>query len=560
MQKVFNQISLQKDEELWMSDDDTRTCERLQLVAEFPETQFGPQLKLDCVASCKNPKLSMALREKGNLFYAQGDTDRALQMYNQSLQFAIHDPDDIENIDDIGTRELAITYANRSAVWADRKEYTLAIRDADFAFQNEYPEDLHFKLFERKGQCLSELGNAEEAKVAINLAIASLEKSSLKGERRKAKLLSLEKMVQEVKAKEPVQDFIRFNHDLLPKLESPKECFPSFNEGIEVKYEKSRGRFCVAKRPIEIGEIVAVEKPYVWMLDREEVKTMCWHCFRPVISPVPCKFCAGVLFCGPECRTQAMDGYHQYECGITEVIYQAQIGGWALAYRAVISKPLEFFLYRKQEFSKRNELMGVSEGQEYNSEDIMTFHNLVTHDDVGNKLAPELMMQATTAIFLLRCLKRKSYYKNPDTHEPGPGGVLTDVELFLAQLLHHFMRVTYYNTHEITTATMDTDIEEDGGFNMTSNSPERLQLRRIGRATNPTLALLNHSCDPNYRRVSWGKYTIGFATKNIQEGEEITDTYCPTFAAASKGEKAGESGKVQLRLQLHPMQTRMAYP
>ena len=65
LQKIFNQISLQRDERLWMSSDDSLTSERLQLIAEFPETQFAPQLKLECVANAKNVKLSTALREKG---------------------------------------------------------------------------------------------------------------------------------------------------------------------------------------------------------------------------------------------------------------------------------------------------------------------------------------------------------------------------------------------------------------------------------------------------------------------------------------------------------------
>ena len=58
------------------------------------------------------------------------------------------------------------------------------------------------------------------------------------------------------------------------------------------------------------------------------------------------------------------------------------------------------------------------------------------------------------------------------------------------------MRVTYYNTHEVTTTDEDTD---GVGF-----GSDRLSMRRIGRATNPSLALLNHSCDPNYRRISVG--------------------------------------------------------
>ena len=58
------------------------------------------------------------------------------------------------------------------------------------------------------------------------------------------------------------------------------------------------------------------------------------------------------------------------------------------------------------------------------------------------------------------------------------------------------MRVTYFNTHEVTTTDEDTT---GVGF-----GSDRLAMRRIGRATNPTLALLNHTCDPNYRRIPVG--------------------------------------------------------
>ena len=85
LQKVFNTISLLKNEELWMSTDDDLTEERLQLIASFTETQFAPQLKLDCVSNAKSGKLSSALREKGNLCYAQGDCESALRLYNQVL-------------------------------------------------------------------------------------------------------------------------------------------------------------------------------------------------------------------------------------------------------------------------------------------------------------------------------------------------------------------------------------------------------------------------------------------------------------------------------------------
>ena len=66
-----------------MSTDDSLTEKRLRLIASFSETQFAAQLKLDCISNAKNGKLSSALREKGNLCYAQGDCEAALRLYNQ---------------------------------------------------------------------------------------------------------------------------------------------------------------------------------------------------------------------------------------------------------------------------------------------------------------------------------------------------------------------------------------------------------------------------------------------------------------------------------------------
>ena len=121
----------------------------------------------------------------------------------------------------------------------------------------------------------------------------------------------------------------------LPQLADPHPNFPSFSSAVSVRHEKSRGRYCVAGRPIEVGELIAVERPHVAMLDRAEAPRCCWHCFRALLAPVPCAGCSGVLFCGPRCRDEAAAAYHAFECGITELFFQAGVGCWPLAYRVV---------------------------------------------------------------------------------------------------------------------------------------------------------------------------------------------------------------------------------
>ena len=49
------------------------------------------------------------------------------------------------------------------------------------------------------------------------------------------------------------------------------------------------------------------------------------------------------------------------------------------------------------------------------------------------------------------------------------------------------------------------------------------KILKIGVALNPSLALINHSCDPNYARVVRGKSVLAFATRNIRKVETLLD-------------------------------------
>jgi len=62
--------------------------------------------------------------------------------------------DSVQDMEDNYTyEELALGYANRSAVLFQMKEYELCIRDITRAFNYSYPNNLMYKLFERKARC-----------------------------------------------------------------------------------------------------------------------------------------------------------------------------------------------------------------------------------------------------------------------------------------------------------------------------------------------------------------------------------------------------------------------
>merc|ERR1712088_396072 len=52
------------------------------------------------------------------------------------------------------SRELAVLLANRSAVLFSLKAYGMALDDIKLSFQMGYPDDLAYKLYDRKAKCL----------------------------------------------------------------------------------------------------------------------------------------------------------------------------------------------------------------------------------------------------------------------------------------------------------------------------------------------------------------------------------------------------------------------
>ena len=382
-----------------------------------------------------------------------------------------------------------------------------------------YPDRLRYKLLERRSKSQYNLKRYSGALEDIKLAVKHLKFSNLEEDKLKAKhselskvRLLIERDVKNVNtssaASEPVPD------PPVLSLENASSQFPSLSASVLIQYGEGRGRYAVAGRDISVGELVAVERAQVAALDKEERLTHCWHCLRCAECPLPCMACSGVVFCSAHCRAEALATYHQYECGYTDTLYQANLGAWLLAYRALTSRPWSHYRDNIHHWLEHDERAGLGGSEVFRSEDLDSFNNLVTHDGVGGKQAPELMMQCHVVVFLVRLLVALGYL-----HHSGEGLELGDEEMLAGQILHHFMRAAYYNTHEITELeTVGSNFEEN-------------KVRRIGRVTNPTLALINHSCDPNYRRVSVGTVTYGFACKpigdtNCQYIPPCTDIVC----------------------------------
>merc|ERR1712154_741494 len=89
LQKVFCDISLEVNPDLWQDDEDTleKNLERISFISTFKQTSYKQHLDVQKSTTRKNDMLSKALKEKGNKSYGNGDNIEAMNLYNQALCF-----------------------------------------------------------------------------------------------------------------------------------------------------------------------------------------------------------------------------------------------------------------------------------------------------------------------------------------------------------------------------------------------------------------------------------------------------------------------------------------
>jgi len=142
----------------------------------------------------------------------------------------------------------------------------------------------------------------------------------------------------------------------------------------------------------------------------------------------------------------------------------------------------------------------------------------MTH--VGD-IDPDIAMKnSVLSVFFMRFIQKTGYFgKISGTGKLKGDKSLGSTETFILRLIHQVICAQAYNSHSVHKLT------------------KAFQWERIGTAINPSLALVNHSCDSNSVRCNVNKSSILVAARHIPEGEEITDTYSGHFRDTSKHQR-----------------------
>ena len=225
----------------------------------------------------KDDKISVELREKGNSFFKQGNYPESLKYYNRAVSSAICSVDFDE---EQNSPEFATALTNRSAVLSKFKMYKNVIEDLEVAVRSGYPKHLLYKAYQRLGVAYEGLGDQESAKHSYEQLIKVLDFSDIPNEK-------LTKMKMDAKhARDSLEEQNSVKQQVIGSLDlaDRNENISALSGSVDIRQTAEKGRFAIAKRQIDVGEVVAKESAMISLLDPTKTKTHCQYCTCEVIN------------------------------------------------------------------------------------------------------------------------------------------------------------------------------------------------------------------------------------------------------------------------------------
>lgn len=203
----------------------------------------------------KNVVISIDLRKNGNELYRAKNWTEAINQYNASIRYAI-----------IGSENLALCYANRSACFLELKMYKKCLVDIALAREANYPQKLMHKLNVREAHCLELMKKMPENK-----------------------------------------------HVQMPQLSfPPSEKFPGLANILDDQTNDEFGKHIVATCDIDVGKVIMVEDVYAFGADFK-CEGVCKTCTKRDMNFIPCPHCADIMFCSGKCMES--NNMHKLYCG-----------------------------------------------------------------------------------------------------------------------------------------------------------------------------------------------------------------------------------------------------
>lgn len=411
----------------------------------------------------KSNERSRELRKLGNAFFSLKNKDyvKALELYNQSICAA-----------ETGSEDLAIGYANRSAIYFEWKKYELCLENIRQAKQCSYPERLTEKLNKRESECRKFLNDEHETS-----------------------------------GEEDEEEII-----LVPKLSYPRhEKVPFIANCLDLKESKEFGRYIVTNRDLKVGQVVAIEDGFCTLTLPCVSYQRCANCLDECeLSLIPCDHCTSTMFCSEECANEAYDSFHKYECPVIDFIHKMfnsiQLSAIRVSLCALTSfdsiADLLHFTKDPTNHAINAFTLDYSREPMPKSELYKPIHTLETNQE--KRSTADLFQRAVVTAVI-----RKALLENTPLTELLQ---LDDEINLLTELIFRHLQTASTNFHRLETLANTMD-------------PNNLDDVSYGSGAYGFCSLINHSCSPNIVRLPIGQRISVFVLRPIKAGEQLLDNY-----------------------------------
>ncbi|XP_044004257.1 SET and MYND domain-containing protein 4-like [Aphidius gifuensis] len=244
---------------------------------------------------------SMIWREIGNKEYTTAQNKdylrKSIEAYTKSIAFA-----------PVGSSELSLAYANRSAVLFRARLYEDCLLDIERALKAGYPDKLKTKLFLRQSLCFKALKPSSDIEPGMSMASAMQWLPDLKKYNPTYDInKEYPKMIKELK--EP-REIVRYS----PEIKNDNAIIVGGSDAIELKQTEENDQHIVATRDIKSGEFIYISEPFAVTINSNMLFTNCWHCARQTWAGIPCDNCPNIVYCSDLCKKKAWNSYHNIEC------------------------------------------------------------------------------------------------------------------------------------------------------------------------------------------------------------------------------------------------------
>ncbi|KAI1297150.1 SET and MYND domain-containing protein 4 [Halotydeus destructor] len=430
--------------------------------------EVAKKLLKEATLKVKSLEDSRNFREQGNVCVTNKDYVTAIKCYNDALLVL---PD--------SSPDLSLCYNNRSLAYFHLSMFKEAANDAKEAIKAKYPISKQATVRQRLIKSLLFSGQRDLATLELNQAkcldlnVDTIVKLFDQNSKNFPKNQSKARVVVEPK-------WVRSQLN-------GSDYLPDASASVELSHDENKGRSLRASKRIKKGELISREEAAVIILQKQFHSQFCFGCLSELLVEqfTPCPGCIVARYCSTSCLEQYV-AEHRVECPQMPFLKHFPIGQTVFR---LMTKDGGLIVTIKDDVS-------ASEWSKHRyANDLRSFMSLPGHvecEPLGRLLLTAGAAFISTVIQLTDCCHNRSS-KSKDLLE------------------------------KTLTVLLKVRCSQNGVQRLDHNGHETGHV--IGRATNNTLALLNHSCSPNAHFVCHQRMTAVLATRNIGKGEEITHSY-----------------------------------